>query len=429
MARGLLPVWQTNQNMDREIPEEERKKIVRTKIIRGSVVALVIIIALMFFIHYMSGSIRRSEVILSTVDRGRIELSYAASGVVSPAFEEIINSPIDSRILEVYHKNGDAVDEGTPLLKLDLQQTQNNLSTAEDQLAMKRSELSQLKLNNQTELNDLAMKVKVSRMEVKRMEVELRNEQYLDSLGSGTTDNVREAEMNLKKGELQLQQLQQQYENEKLVKSASVQSKELEMNILAKSLQSIRQTFTDAQIRSPRKAILSYINNQIGVQVTQGSKVAVVSDLSHFKVNCEIADSYGGQVAAGGKAMVRIGSKQLEGTITNVTPQSQNGVINFIVEMKQDNDAALRSGLKVDVYVMSSIRDNTLRLANGSYYSNNAGTYELFVLEGGTLVRRKVELGDCSFEYVEVKSGLKEGDQVVVSDMSNYKNKNKLRIK
>ena len=235
--------------------------------------------------------------------------------------------------------------------------------------------------------------------------------------------------MNLKKGELQLQQLQQQYENEKLVKSASVQSKELEMNILAKSLQSIRQTFTDAQIRSPRKAILSYINNQIGAQVTQGSKVAVVSDLSHFKVNCEIADSYGGQVAAGGKAMVRIGSKQLEGTITNVTPQSQNGVINFIVEMKQDNDAALRSGLKVDVYVMSSIRDNTLRLANGSYYSNNAGTYELFVLEGGTLVRRKVELGDCSFEYVEVKSGLKEGDQVVVSDMSNYKNKNKLRIK
>ena len=91
---GLLPVWQTNQNMDREIPEEE-KKIVQTKIIRGSVVAFGHYYCLDVFIHYMSGSIRRSEVILSTVDRGRIELSYAASGVVSPAFEEIINSPID----------------------------------------------------------------------------------------------------------------------------------------------------------------------------------------------------------------------------------------------------------------------------------------------------------------------------------------------
>ena len=148
--------------------------------------------------------------------------------------------------------------------------------------------------------------------------------------------------MNLKKGELQLQQLQQQYENEKLVKSASVQSKELEMNILAKSLQSIRQTFTDAQIRSPRKAILSYINNQIGAQVTQGSKVAVVSDLSHFKVNCEIADSYGGQVAAGGKSdgsdrqqTARRNHYQRHATISE-------RVINFIVEMKQDNDAALR---------------------------------------------------------------------------------------
>ena len=45
------------------------------------------------------------------------------------------------------------------------------------------------------------------------------------------------------------------------------------------------------------------------------------------------------------------------------------------------------------------------------------------------LVKRKIQLGDSNFEYVEVLSGLQPGDRVVVSDMSAYKNKNKLKIK
>ena len=44
-------------------------------------------------------------------------------------------------------------------------------------------------------------------------------------------------------------------------------------------------------------------------------------------------------------------------------------------------------------------------------------------------IKRKVQLGDSNFEYVEVISGLKPGDKVVVSDMSSYKNKNKLKLK
>ena len=58
------------------------------------------------------------------------------------------------------------------------------------------------------------------------------------------------------------------------------------------------------------------------------------------------------------------------------------------------------------------------------------GDYDLFVVTGGDeLVKRKVRLGDSNFEFVEVVSGLEPGDQVVVSDMSDYKNSNKLKLK
>ena len=58
------------------------------------------------------------------------------------------------------------------------------------------------------------------------------------------------------------------------------------------------------------------------------------------------------------------------------------------------------------------------------------GEYELFVRDGKEeLVKRKVELGDSNFEYVEVVSGLQPGDRVVVSDMKEYKNKHKINLK
>ena len=66
-------------------------------------------------------------------------------------------------------------------------------------------------------------------------------------------------------------------------------------------------------------------------------------------------------------------------------------------------------------------------IANSSYYVGK-GEYELFVVNGNQLLKRKVQLGDSNFEYVEVVSGLQEGDQVIVSDMNAYKDKNKLKI-
>ena len=415
--------------MDREIPKEVRDKERKKKFIKYGAIGVAAVVCIAVLISFMRSSVNKKDLVFSEVDNGTIEVSVSASGKVVPAFEEIINSPINTRIVEVYRKGGDSVDVGTPILKLDLQSTETEYKKLLDEEQMKRYQLEQLKVNNNTYLSDLSMQVKISAMKLNRMEVELRNERYLDSLGSGTTDKVRQAELNFNTGKLELEQLRQQYANESKVKEADSKVKELEFNIFSKSLAEMKRTLDDAQIRSPRKAILTYINNQVGAQVAEGSQVAIISDLSHFKVEGEIADTYGDRVAAGGRAIVKIGSEKLEGTVSSVTPLSKNGVISFIVQLNEDNNKRLRSGLKTDVYVMNAVKEGVLRLANASYYVGR-GEYELFVQDSkDEVVKRKVQLGDSNFEYVEVISGLKPGDKVVVSDMSSYKNKNKLKLK
>ena len=414
--------------MDREIPKEVRRKERNQKIMKYGGIAAGVIVGMAVLISFMQSSVKRRDIVFSTVDKGTIEVSVSASGKVVPAFEEIINSPINSRIIEAYRKGGDSVDVGTPILKLDLQSTETAYNKLLDEEQMKRYQLEQLKVNNETHLSNLAMNIKVSAMELSRKEVELRNERYLDSIGSGTTDKVRQAELAYNKGKLELEQLRQQYENEKKVKAADLKVKELEFNIFSKGLAEMKRTLDDAQIRSPRKAILTFVENQVGAQVSQGQQIAIISDLSHFKVEGEIADTYGDRVAAGGKAIVKMGSEKLEGTISSVTPLSKNGVISFTVQLANDSHKRLRSGLKTDVYVMNAVKEDVMRIANASYYVGR-GDYELFVLDSeNEIVKRKVKLGDSNFEYVEVVSGLQPGDQVVVSDMSSFKNKNKLKV-
>ena len=414
--------------MDREIPKAVRNKERNKKIIRYGGIGVASIIVISVLISLMRTGVKTKDLVLSTVDKGTIEVSVSASGKVVPAFEEIINSPINTRIVEIYKKGGDSVDVGTPILKLDLQSVETDYKKLLDEEQMRSYKLDQLRVNNQTKLNDLSMKIKVSAMQLNRKKVELRNEQYLDSLGSGTTDKVRQAELSYNVAQLEYEQLKQQYDNEKEVLAAEYKVQELDFSIFRKGLAEMKRTLDDAQVRSPRKAILTYINNQIGAQVSQGSQLAVISDLSHFKVEGEIADTYGDRVAAGGKAIVKIGSEKLEGTVSSVTPLSKNGVISFTVQLNEDNNRRLRSGLKTDVYVMNAVKEDVMRITNASYYVGR-GEYDLFVCDSDKeIVKRKVQLGDSNFEFVEVISGLQPGDQVVVSDMSQYKNKNKLKL-
>ena len=415
--------------MDREIPKEVRQKERKKKIIRYAVAGVAVVVVICVLVSLMRTTVREGDLEFSTVDLGTIEVSVSASGKVVPAFEEIINSPINTRIVEVYKKGGDSVDVGTPILKLDLQSTETEYKKLLDEEQMRKYKLAQLRVNNETTLKDLAMQVKVKEMTLNRMQVELRNERYLDSIGSGTTDKVRQAELSVNVAQLELEQLRQQLANEREVLDAEYKVQELDFSIFRKGLAEMKRTLDDARVRSPRKAILTYINNQIGAQVTEGSQIAVISDLSHFKVEGEIADSYGDRVAAGGRAVVKVGSTQLDGVVSSVTPLSKNGVISFTVQLEDDSHSRLRSGLKTDVYVMNAVKEEVLRIANSSYYVGR-GEYELFVrTSDNELEKRIVQLGESNFEYVEVLSGLQPGEMVVVSDMNQYRNKNTLKLK
>ena len=415
--------------MDRQIPKKEQRKkqLTRiTKILGALAILATIAIA---GINYARSSVNEKSLTFSVVDRGTIETSVTASGEVHPAFEEIINSPISSRIVEIYCHSGDSVEAGTPLLLLDLKSTENEYKKLLDEKEIRRNRLEQLRLSNKTDISNQEMNIKINAMELDRLEAELRNERYLDSIGSGTADKVRQAEMATQTARLRLEQQREQLKNDKEIKASNVKVQELEYAIFIKKLEEMKRTFDDARILSPRKAILTHINEQIGAQVGAGSQIAIISDLDHYIVKAQISDVMSEYVIPGKKVLVKIGNEKLEGRIGAVSPKSLNGSIQFEVRLTNDNHKKLRSGVRTDVYIMNSIHDDILRIRNASYYVG-PGTYNLFVRnEKNELIRRKIILGDSNFEHVEVVEGLQEGEKVVISDVSEFSYKEKIKLK
>jgi len=319
------------------------------------------------------------------------------------------------------------VDVGTPLLRLDLQSAETDYAKALDEREIRRQQTAQLQANIETSLSDRRMQIEVKEMELSQLEAQLRNELYLDSLGSGTRDRVRQAETTLKTAQMQLSQLRQQYQNEQRVRQADLRMQQLQNGIFDKGLAEKRRTLDDAKIRSPRRATLTYINSEVGSTIGAGQKIAVVSDLTHFKAECEISDTHSERVRVGGAVILRIGKERLTGIINTVTPLSQSGAITFTVVPDDMSHPRLRSGLRTEVFVITSIKDDVLRIRNGSFYSG-PGDYTLFVMKNEELRVKNVRLGECNYDYIEVVSGLEQGEQVVVGDMTKYKGKEKLKV-
>ncbi len=415
--------------MDKIIDKKQLRIEKRNLILKWCGIASVAIAAVAVLLLTFEKSVSERDIHIATVDTGPLETTVTASGRIVPAFEEIINSPVDTRILKVFVHPGDSVKEGMPLLQLDLESAETNYRKLLDEQQMKQQELTQLKLNNSTQLSELAMQIEVKQMQVSRMKIDVENERRLDSLGSGTGERVRQAETAYMAGTLELKQLREKLANEKLRSRAAEKMQILSVSSFEKDLALMRRTLDLGRIPAPHSGTVTFISNEIGSRIAAGEKVAVVSDLSRFKINGEVPEGSSDRVGIGAGVKARIGNTELTGTVTNITPQAKSGVVSFSVSLDDASNSKLRSGLRTELYVSYGYKDNVTRIPSGQYFKG-PGDYGIFVMDGDShLKKRKVQLGDSNREYVEVVSGLQPGDKVVVSDMEEYKNSDKLKIK
>lgn len=415
--------------MDKKIPKEQLNRERRRRLTIIGAPTATALVALALAANAMRESVDRSELQFATVGQGDIEISISCTGRVVPSREEIVISPITSRIVEIYHYPGDSVTAGTPIVKLDLNGTQTEVEKLADNRSMAALAIEQQHLTDRNQIDDIQMRIKVKEMEVDKLRVEVDNERYLDSLGSGTGDRVRQSLLSYKTAMLEVEQLRRQLTN--MVSSAEMRKRTgtFELGIAQRTLNAQSRLLDDARVLSPLNGVITVVNGSVGQSVALGDAVATIADLTHFKVDCETSDNYAELIQPGAKAIVSVGKKRRLGRIISVKPQSSNGLVQFSVALVEDGSLKLRPGLRVDVHVVSELIDDAVIIPNIQSYSG-PGQYNIYVLSGDDkLTQRTVTLGGGNYDYIEVISGLTPGETIVTSNMKKYQSHNNLKIK
>lgn len=417
--------------MDRQIPlKEQRKKKIIT-FAKFAIPVVLIVGAIVAFTDISRPKAQFNNLRFATADVGTIESTISTSGIIKPAIEEKILSPISSRILEVYKTVGDSVDAGEPLMHLNLEQLNNELQTLYEQRDFKRENLRQERIKNENDLQNRELDIESKRINLEQLRQDVRNEEFLDSLGSGTGENVRRARATLRAAEVELKKLERDLTHQRDFLAANLRMKQTELEQFERQLGEREAVRQDAMILSPRKAVITRIINKVGQTVGANEEVAVVADLSHLILEGELSDTYQGQVGVGAEVTIRLGREKAAGHIAELSPVSQGSMLPFVVIPESEKLSALKPGNRAEIHIKSGTITDAIRIPNGVFYTSGPGTYELFVLSdnGNEVEKRIVTLGKANYDFIEVIKGLEPGEQVVMSDMSRFKNYRTVKLK
>jgi HlyD family secretion protein len=180
-------------------------------------------------------------------------------------------------------------------------------------------------------------------------------------------------------------------------------------------------------LRADGDGILTSIINEQGATVRRGDIVARIADLSSYRVEGTISDVHAARLAAGMRVHVILDGTAIDGTIESVDPRIVSGVVKFFVALDQPSHPRLRNNQRVDLTIVTGNRSGTLVVRRGALARSDET--HAFVVRGQTALRVPVRFGLAGRDRIEVLSGLRQGDEVVVSDVSEIEDVREVRLK
>ena len=413
--------------MEKLIEEEVLSKKRKKAYVIIFIVLVVIVAAVWFVRFYFKPALTASDITTAKVETGIIENTINATGEVLPEFEEVLTSPINASVKKVLMDAGNKVKAGQSILMLDKSLSQTDYGKLQFQMESKENEIHKLRLDLEKSFFDIKSNNSIKQLRISNLKDAVSAAKRLLKAGGGTKEDVERAELDLKVADLEKLQLENEIKSKQQTMKIEIREAEIALAIQKKDLDALKRKLDLADVMATRPGVITWVNKNIGASVHEGDALVRIADLSGFKVAGSMSDNLLDKIHNNMPAIIRIGEIQLRGSIVNISPAVANAIVSFDIQLNQKDSKELRPNQKVDVFLVTDTRNGVLRVANGPAF-NGSNLQEVFVLKNGVAERRTVKTGLSNFDYVEIISGLKAGDEIITSDMGDYKNSKKVTI-
>jgi len=415
--------------MDREIdPTFRRRQFAR----RALFVVLTITCLSAAFIwlpRWLKPSLARTQVRLARVESGPLEATITSSGTVVPEIEQVLSSPVNARVLRILKRPGAVLAKGEPILELDLNESRLAIEKLNQQVELKQNQQAKAKLDLENTLIDQRSRWEIKQLEYKSAKAATVRNRTLNKEGLLSEERLREIELVEEKAQFELKQIEEAQRNAQQSTQTQLEGLALEMKTLKREQEEAVRQLELATAKADRAGVLTWVINEEGATVQKGALLARIADLSSFRVEANVSDVHASRLAAGLPVKVKLNeTTMLDGEVARINPTVTNGVITLVVNLADKANAQLRSNLRVDVFIVTDYKNRVLRIKKGPFASGE-GLRDVFVIRGEVAVKTPVRFGIVGAEDYEVVQGLFEGEEVIISDMTDFMHVKEVKLK
>ena len=203
----------------------------------------------------------------------------------------------------------------------------------------------------------------------------------------------------------------------------TVQIEQMEDNLanMKRNMELIRQRIGNLQVKSPIDGEVGLLDVVLGQSVSSGQKIGQVNDLSDYKVEAQIDESYIDRVRAGLDATFERQDTAYTMRLRKVYPEVRNGQFRADFTFVGAHPRNIRSGQTYYLHLELGQPTDAVIIPRGSFYQSTGGAW-IYVLtpEGDRAYKRQIRIGRQNPQYYEVLEGLEPGERVIVSGYENY---------
>jgi HlyD family secretion protein len=418
--------------MDIARPEIKRQK--RRRQIVWVSIALIVLVGVTVGISRLkpaAPTVDRSTIWTDTVKRGSMLRQVRGLGSLIPSHEDVRQIPAETEatVIRIVKLPGSQVDPDTVLVEMSNPQLEQEALDAQLQVKAAQAEYQSLKVKLDSDLMNQRAGAATVNAEYSEAQRQAQTDKALYDLGviSGLAAQASEgkAQEMVTRNKIEDQRLDI---NEKAIASqlAVQQAKVEEMRALADLKQ---QQLQRLKVKAGVAGVLIELPLQVGQHVLPGTELAKIVQPNHLMAELKIPETQARDVQIGEPASIDTHNGVIAGEVSRVDPAVQNGTVTVDVKLTGELPKGARPDLSVDGTIDLERLENVLYVGRPAFGQENS-TISMFKLDptGSGASRVQVKTGRASVNLIELQAGLKEGDTVILSDMSRWDNTDRVRL-
>jgi HlyD family secretion protein len=417
--------------MDIQRPKKSKfKKNIR--VVMLLVIGLAVLVGITYGLTKLkpaAPTVERSTTVIDTVKRGEMLRQVRGNGTLVPELTRRIPAPADGRVERIPAQAGVEVGADTVIAELSNPQMQQQAMDADFQLKVAEADEENLRVRLESESMAQQAAIATINAEYSRAKLELDSNEELGKQGLV-------AELTLKMARVQVKDLANRLNVEKQRLAISGKSTKAQLNAQRSRIEQL-QAFArlkhdqveSLKVRSGSAGVLQQITVQVGQQVTPGFDIARVADPLSLKAELKVPETQIKDVKLGQKVEVDTHNGIIQGMVSRIDPAAREGTFVVDASLIGPLPPSARPDLSVSGTIELERLENVLNVGRPAF-GQGQSTVKMFKLtaDGRGAVRVPVTLGRTSVSTVEIVDGLREGDQIILSDTAAWDKYDEIRL-